>query len=160
MAGDIKAKFGTSNQAITLTLANLANSATVGRASTYIDNVGNLFLDVLITLFVETGTVTGNKQIAVYGYGSSDSGLSYTEGVTGADVSFTRQDPTNLKLLGAIWTPSSATIYKATFTIADKFGGVLPERWGLFVANDSGAALTASVANNKAFYQGVSLQYT
>lgn len=161
MAGDLKSKYGTSNQAITITLASLAASATVGREGTAIDNTTNLFLDALVFLLIESGTVSGNKQVLLYGYGSSDGGTTYTDGATGSDAGFTRKDPSNLRGPYVIPCPTNSVVYKAgPFSIAALFGGVLPDRWGIAVFNDTGAALSATAGNNKAFYQGVLAQYT
>jgi hypothetical protein len=160
MAGDITAKFGTSNQALTITLASLAASATVGRASTAVDNSTNLYLDALVTAILESGTVSGNKQALLYGYASNDGGASYSEGATGTDAAFTRNDPTNLKLVGVIEMPANATVYRATFSLARAFDGTMPERWGVALFNDSGVALSSTAGNNKVIYQGVKLAYT
>jgi hypothetical protein len=159
MATTFRPKYGTSNQSITITLASLGASATVGRASTAVDNSSNLFDDVLVSVLVESGTVSGNKQALVYVYGTADGGTTYTEGITGADAGFTRNDPTNLRLLGVIPMPTNATVYKSgPFSVAAAFGGVLPDHWGIAVFNDSGAALSATAGNNKAFYQGVQVE--
>src|SRR6266508_279754 len=96
MATTFSTLYGTSNQAITITLASLGASATVGRESTVIDNTSNVYLDVLLFLFFETGTVAGNKQILAYLYGTVDGGSTYTEACTGTDAGFTRKDPTML----------------------------------------------------------------
>lgn len=104
--------------------------------------------------------MAGNKQALIWAYGSSDGGTTYTERVTGSDAAFTRKDPSNLKLVGTMAMPSNATIYQGTFAIANAFGGVLPQWWGIVVNNDSGVALSANAGNNKAFYQGLTLQYT
>ena len=159
MASTFKTLYGTNNQAITLTLAGLAASATVGRASTAVDNTSNLYLDALVFLEVETGTVSGDKQVLLYAYGTVDGGTTYTGGVTGTDAGFTRLDPTVLRPIAVIPTPSNSVVSQAgPFSIAQAFGGVLPALWGLVVCNDTGATFSATSANNKAFYQGVLAQ--
>ena len=54
---NIKVAYGTEAQAITCSLApgsvGLANSATVGRESTAIDNTSNLFLDALVQVQIK-----------------------------------------------------------------------------------------------------------
>jgi hypothetical protein len=159
MATTFKPQYGSSNQALTITLASLAASATVGRESTAVDNAAGLFLDALVFLLIETGTVSGNKQVLVYVYATADGGTNYTEGCTGTDAAHTRQDPTVLRPLAIIPTPTNATIYKSgPYSVAAAFGGVMPEKWGLVVFNDTGAALSATAGNNKAFYQGQQVQ--
>jgi len=157
MATTYKPAYGTNNQAITITIASLAASATVGRASTAIDNTTALLLDAYVFVFVETGTVSGNKQVLLYVYGTVDGGTTYTEGVSGTDASFTRADPSLLKPLAVIPVPTNATVYKAgPFSVAQALGlPFLPAFWGIALFNDSGAALSATAGNNKAIYQGV-----
>jgi hypothetical protein len=155
----IKPQYGTSNQSETITLASLAASATVGRAGTAIDNTSNLFDDVLVFIFVESGTVSGNKQLLVYVYGTVDGGTTYSEGITGTDAGFTRNDPTGLIPLRVLPMPTNATVYKfGPFSLAAAFGGSLPDHFGLVIFNDSGAALSGTAGNNKVLYQGIQIQ--
>jgi hypothetical protein len=162
MPGNILQKYGSSGQAITLTLAGLADSATVGRASTVISNVTDLFIDALVFLNIKTGgTSAGDKAVYVYAYGSVNGGTDYTDGVTGTDAGFTMPDPPNLRLIGVISTPAITTTYKGgPFSVASAFGGVLPERWGLFLRNKSGGALDATEGNHLKVYQGIAGSYT
>lgn len=154
-----KELFGTNGQATTCTLASLAASPTVGRESTAIDNSSTLYDDVLLSFVFEVGVVTGNKQILVYVYATVDGGTTYTGGATGSDASFTRLDPTVLRPLAVIPVPTASVIYRAgPFSVAAAFGGVLPEKWGYVVFNDSGVALSGTAGNNKAVFQGVSVQ--
>jgi len=147
----IKPLYGSARQSITITLNGLAASATVGRASTSVDNTSSLFDDVLVTVTINAGAVSGNKQALVYAYASlGDS--TFTEGVTGTDASFTRQDPTNLIFLGTVPLPTSASVESRTFSLATAFG-TLPQKWGVVVFNDSGVAFAGSGCT--AQFQGV-----
>lgn len=165
MAGDIKGKYGSNNQSITWTLVSLSASATVGRECTAIDNSSNVFLDILLVLWFETGTVSGNKQVLVYGAGSADGGTTYgagTNALTGSDAGYTRDDPPP-NLLGPITVGGcvSSKVHKTSArAIAAMFGGVLPDHISLSFYNDTGASLSATAGNNKAYYQGVLSQYT
>lgn len=152
MAGDIKSKYATS-AALVITLAALADGA--GRESTRVDNSTTLELDALITLLVVAGVVTGDKKLLVYAYGSSDDGVTFTDGCTGLNAVFTPADPTNLKFVGELNTPAAGT-YRGTFSIARVFGGVLPKYWGIVVVNKTGVALTSGSVD----VQGMKLQYT
>lgn len=157
---DIKTKYGTSNQTITITLASLGNSATVGRESTAVSNAVNRFLDALVSVTIETGVVANDKAAYIYAYASVDGGTvgggTFTEGCTGTDAAFTRRDPTSLKLIGVIPTPTNSVVYQSgPFSVAAAFGGSLPEFWGIVVMNFTGASLSGTAGNNKAFYQGV-----
>jgi hypothetical protein len=166
MAGNIESKYGTSNQAIAITLASLAASATVGRASTAVDNTSNVFLDALVAGFVDLGTVSGNKQVLIFAYGTADGGTTYSgqngaNAISGTDAGFTRLDPTDLTLVRVLPCPtSSIKMSFGPYSIAQAFGGVLPDHWGIVIFNDTGAAFSATAGNNKAWYQGVQAQYT
>jgi hypothetical protein len=157
VASDIKQKFGTSNQTITITLASLANSS--ARASTALDNSANLFLDALVFLKVKSNAagVTATGAVLVYAFATADGGTSYTEGATGTDAAITLVSPSNLKLIGVVNVVAVGVTYSAgPFSVASAFGGTLPEKWGIVVVNKSGAALDAS--GHSAFYQGVLAQ--
>jgi hypothetical protein len=98
-----------------------------------------------------TGTVN------VYAYASAD-GSTYPEGC-GTDTGVTLTSPPNLRLVGIINVVANATTYQSNpFSVAQAFGGVLPQFWGIVVENKSGAALDASIGS--AWYQGVYGSYT
>jgi hypothetical protein len=155
---DIKAKYGSSNQSITITLNSLASSATAGRESTYVDNATNLYLDALVTVIISFPNLApaNDQAIYVYAYGTADGGSNYTGGVTGSDAAYTMDSQTPLKLIGTIPTPTQNKTYKGTFSVAAGFNGILPERWGIYVRNYGGQTLSAS--GNSAHYQGVLAQ--
>lgn len=156
---DFKEKFGTSNQSITITIASLAASATVGREGTAVDNSSNLFFDALLVVWFETGTVTGNKQFLIYAYATADGGSSYTEAASGSDAGFTRKDPTLLFPVAIVPAVTNSFVHKCgPYSMARVFGGPLPDHWGIAVFNDTGATLSGTSGNNKAFYQGVYAQ--
>lgn len=151
---DIKAKFGTSNQAITCTITSLANNGQ--RQSTAVDNSSNLFLDALVTVIVKTaGSGTSSTgYVAVYAYGTADGGTNYSDGASGSDGSITLTSPPNVKFLGVINAVANSTTYKGgPFSVAAAFGGVLPEKWGIIIQNTTGGTLDASVGS--AHYQGI-----
>jgi hypothetical protein len=158
----IQSKYGTNNQAITCTITSLANASGVngaGRASTAVDNTTNLFLDALVQVKIKTSaSALGNdKLVYVYAYGTSDGGTDYTDGITGTDAGFTATNPPNVKLLGTINAVASSTTYVGgPWSVANAFGGVLPDHWGIFVVNFTGQTLDASVGS--AWYQGVEQQ--
>jgi hypothetical protein len=159
MSQIFKPLYGSNNQALTITLASLAASATVGRESAAIDNSSALWMDVLLTILFETGTVSGNKQLLAFLAASTDGGATYTEGATGADAAFTRKDPTLLRPLAVIPAVTNSFIHRAgPFSVAAAFGGILPDHFNVAVFNDSGAALSGTAGNNKLIYQGVQFQ--
>lgn len=165
MASDIKAKFGTSNQTITCSLApggtGLVNNG--ARESTVIDNSSNLFLDALVFLKIKSGAsgTTSTGVVNVYAYATADGGTSYSDTCTGSDASVTLTVPPNLRLIGTINVVATATTYKSgPFSVAAAFGGVLPEKWGIVIENKSGGALDTTEGNHAKFYQGVYAQTT
>ena len=160
MATTLQSKYGTEKQAITVTLASLANNG--ARASTVVDNTSNLFLDALVQLQLKSGAsgVSATGYVQVYAYGTVDAADSlYPEGATGTDGGVTLTVPTNLKLIGIINMVANATTYVSEpMSVAATFGGILPEKWGIVVVNQSGAALDATEGNHLKYYQGVEAQ--
>lgn len=134
-----------SHAALTFTsLASLSGGAAAGCLA--VDNTTNLYEDVLFTLALKTGasgtSATGN--CAIYAYGETD-GTNFTDAVTGTDATQTLTAPTNLKLVGIMnMVANSVTYIGGPFSAAAAFGGILPQKWGLVVVNNTGAALASS----------------
>lgn len=159
----IKPLFGSSGQALTITLASLASSATAARQSTAIDNSTNLFEDVHLFVKIKTGAsgTSATGYVNVYGYATADGGTTYPEGVVGTDGAVTLAAPSNLVLLAQLTANANATTYSAFFSFANNYGLVrLPQKWGVVVANVSGAALDATAGNHAVLYQGLNGQLT
>lgn len=156
---DIKQKFGTSNQTITITVASLANNA--ARESTAIDNSTNLFIDAEVFVKVKSAAASTSStgSVAVYAYGTVDGGTTYTEGATGTDAAITLTSPPNAPLIGVVNVVANATTYRrGPFSVAAAFGGTLPEKWGIILVNLSGATLDSTAGNHSVVYQGVLAQ--
>lgn len=163
MAADIKAKFGSSGQALTITLASLASSGTACRESTVIDNSSNLYLDALIQVKFKLANTTpaNDKALYVFAYGTVDGGTTYSGLATGSDAAYTRDDPTTLRLVGVVPTPTQNISYcGGPWSVAAAFGGVLPAKWGIIIQNYTGAALTGTGSDHAVQYQGVYAQST
>lgn len=146
---------------LTITLNSLAASATVGRQSSVVDNSSQKALDTVIQLSITVGTVSGNKQILVYVAGSFDGGSTYSlsngANVIGAsDAAFTRVDPSCDGPAKVLPVPSSSIAYICYLSVAQCFGGVMPDHWALVVFNDSGASLSGS--GNSAKYTPINIQ--
>jgi len=150
-----KADYGTEKQSITITITSLTNTS--ARQSTVVDNTTNLYLDSLVQVQVKSAAAatSANGYVNVYAYGTVDVADSlYPDGITGSDGSVTLVVPTNLRLIGTINVVANSTTYASEpFSVAAAFGGVLPEKWGIVVENQSGATLDASVG--AAYYQGI-----
>ena len=156
----VKPLFGTANQTLTITLASLATTSTnyTGRASTYVDNSTNLYLDALLSLTLKSGAsgVSTTGTVLVYAYASADGGTTYTDGATGTDAAWTGTNPPNARLLTILNMVVVATTYHSgPISVASAFGGTLPQRWGIMVVNSSGGAFDTTAGNFSVFYQGV-----
>jgi hypothetical protein len=160
MAGDLKSKYGTSNQAITMSLSALANSGALSSAA--IDNSTNLFMDALVEISTKTDTtgVSATGVVNLYAVGTADGGTTYAEG-TGAHAAITMTNPPNAKLIGVVSAVANNTVYKGgPFSVANAFGGILPDHWAVIVENRTGAILMGTTTVHSVFYQGVYGQYT
>ena len=157
---DIKTKYGTSNQSITITLNGLADNAY--RQSAANNNSVNLYLDILVQLKIDTGNVgppAGESNVLVFAFGSADGGVTNSGGAGVGDAAYggvAGQLIDNAKLLGTIAVDAQNETFESDcFSIASAFGGVVPMIWGIIVLNQIGQALGAGSA---AFYQGVMAQ--
>jgi hypothetical protein len=153
---DIKQKLGTTNQALTLTIASLANNGQ--RESTVVDNTSDKFLNALVQLKIKSGaaSTSATGYVEVYAYGTTDDGTTYGDNATGTDAGITLTDPPNLRPIGRVNVVANATTYKSNpMSVAAAFGGVLPAKWGIVIVNKTGGTLDATGGNHSAIYQGV-----
>jgi hypothetical protein len=156
---DNKIAYGAAT-AITISLASLASSATAGRESDAVSNVSNLFADAHVYVKVKTqnsGTIANDQAVYVYAYGFADEvSPQYPDTVTGSDAAITLNSPTQLRLIGKIFTPAINTTYKSdALPLAWAFGGALPQKWGIVIRNYCGTALSATGGDHRAHYQGI-----
>ncbi len=143
---------------LTITLNSLAASATVGRQSTVVDNTSTKALDANVQGVISCGATSGNERILFYIAGSFDGGTTYslTNGanVIGAsDAGFTRVEPSSKLPAYILPVPTDSVVYSYDFSVAQCFGGNMPDHWALVVFNDSGATLAASA--NTAWYKEI-----
>jgi len=157
---DIKTKYGSANQAVTITINSLANDAK--RESAAVDNSASCFADALVQVKIATNTTadsSGDKSVYVYAYGTADDGATYSANASGSDAAF-GADPQqlgNCRLIGMIYAPTQNKIYQSDpMSVATAFGGLLPQRWGILVHNRTGQTLKSS--DCAAFYQGLGMQ--
>lgn len=156
---DILIGYGSSGQTLTCAINSLASDtsgAITGRESTVVDNSTTKYLDALVspTIAANSSGVSATGYVDLYAYGSVDGGSNYSDGAAGSDGSLTLTDPPNMRLLGRVNVVANSGTYKGgPFSVASCFGGVLPERWGVFVHNASGAALSGS--GNSIKWQGI-----
>lgn len=152
----IKMSYGSSGQTITCTLASLTTGST--RASTAINNSSDLALDVLLMVKIKSGgaSTVASGYVNIYGYGSVDGGTTYPEGITGTDAGLTLVSPTNLRLIGVLNVVANATTYTSEpMSVAQAFGGILPQYWGIVIENQSGGTLDSTEGNHAKLYQEI-----
>ena len=156
---DVLTGYGASGQALTITLASLADSSTAGRESTSVSNTADRYLDVLISCRVKpqnSGSIVAPSAAFVYAYASVDGGSEWPDTVTGTDAAITLNTPTQLKLLGAVYAAAINTTYKGgPWSLAALYGGRMPEKWGVVVVNDMGTALSATGGDHAVEWQGI-----
>lgn len=155
-----------SNTTITISPASTASSITFigGRESTEIDNTTNKYMDALVQGKVTVGTTpTANTTIAVYVWGADTSlattpidvldGTDSTETLTNTGILYSA-----LKLGAAISVTAATSDVGYAFTpfsVASRFGGVMPKYWGLFVTHNTGVNLNATGGNHVFSYNGI-----
>ena len=159
----------TDSNAITITLASLATSATfiVGRESTVITNVTNQYIDYIVSGQITVGTTpTVNTELRVYVYaplkvvsGTFTYPLATTTALTAADAgaTFEANQLAQLRFAAAatVIATSDRAYSFAPFSIAQLFGGVVPLKWGLFVAHNTAVNLNSTGGNHWFHWTGV-----
>jgi len=155
-----------SNTTITISPASTASSSTfvAGRESTEIDNTTNKYVDALVQGKVTVGTTpTANTQIAIYVWGADTSlGTTAIDVLDGTDSAETLTNTgilySALKLAATITitaTTSDIGYNFAPFSVASKFGGVMPKFWGLFVSHNTGVNLNSTGGNHVFSFNGI-----
>lgn len=135
--GAVTAVWGT-RTTLTSTALNSLASATYVSAGT-INLTTPDPLDVAIEVEATPGTVSGNKQLAVFAKVSFD-GTDYS---TGPESGTTTTDEPNLYFLGTLPLNTNSTLQRKSFSVLSALGFV-PPYLKIIVKNESGAALAAS----------------
>jgi len=138
-------------QLIVVLLKNLTDGSIA--TSVQISNTTDLYLDVLVQLSVKTGSGvdTDNGVIRVFVIASVDGGVTYP------DVSNDELIP-----IGVFNANVDTTTFKSPpMSVANAFGGKLPEKYKIVVKNDTGANLdNVDEAVHLKQYQGIQGQYS
>lgn len=156
MTTTLKTTYGSSGQAITVTLASLTTGS--ARASAVVDNATNKFLDALVQIAIKTGGsgTAATGYVNIYAYGTANGGTDYGENATGSDAAITLVSPTNLRLLGTLNCVSNSTTYKSNpMSVASAFRGSMPEKWGIIIENQTGGTLDGTEGSHLKVYQGL-----
>ena len=150
----LKPSYANNAAALTMTsLASLASSSTLvaGACSAVVDNTSNLNDDELITGIIKTGTSpTVSTFIEIWAWGILDDTPTYPDTIAGTDAAKTLTS-LNTKLAGAfkrlvtitVDATSNAT-YPFEASLASAFDGYMPKKWGLWITQNTGAALNAT----------------
>lgn len=150
---------------MTLSLASLASDTNLlaGRESTVVDNgpSGDDAIDAIIGGLITTGTSpTADRQIEVWAYGTWDGGSRYSHVCTGTDGNLTLVKKSLLRLVTII--PTSATSnygYQwGPVSMARVFDGILPQKWGLWVVQNTGVALNSTAGNHEVKYTPLKIE--
>lgn len=153
--------YGTTT-AMTITLASLATDANLvaGRQSTVVANGTDDAIDALVGGKVTTGTTpTAARQIEVWLFGSYDD-AEYSGGAGASDAALTPDAKTLLKLLIIIPTvnTSDKAYHWGPYSVAQAFGGVMPENWGVYIVHNTGVNLNATGGNHEVYYTPVNYE--
>lgn len=145
----------TARTTVTITLTSLANGGY--RQSAEVNNSVNKYVDVTIAGKITTGTTpTNNTTITLFAWGGD--GTIRSGGASGTDSGYTPAgEDAQLKVLAVIpVTNTSNQTYEFYIGgLAQFFGGVMPEKWGVVVLNDTVAALNATASNHEIAFQGI-----
>lgn len=143
----------------------LASSSTfvAGRESTVIDNTTNLYDDALLSGQVTVGTTpTANTLILVYVFAILDDTPTYPDVMDGTDSDETLTSvgvgQGFLKLAAAMNCDSTTSNRAYAFgpvSVASLFGGIMPNKWSIFVTHNTGVALNSTSGNHFFKYTGV-----
>lgn len=148
---------------ITITLASLGSSATfvAGRESTVIDNTTNRYIDALVGGLITVGTSpTADTFIHIWVYAAYTDTPTYPDVLDGTDSAETMTSEgvrdSVLKLGASIRVDATTSDrgYYFQFNVASLFGR-MPDKWGLFIAHNTGVNLNATGSNHDIDYMGI-----
>lgn len=128
----------------------IASSTTAGRQSNTIDNSSVLADDyeVTVSIVYPAAAPANDKTVYLYAGGNfgATAGWEGNPALTGSDGAYTFNDitttPSGLHLARACFMVNGATSVWSIPSLATVFGGTLPEKIALAVANYSGQTIT------------------
>lgn len=162
MAVVVSITYGSST-AITLSATGLAQDTALiaGRAGTAITSSGAA--DYLVSgIVTASSTGVGAKQIELWAFSQVSTGYytGLSTAYAGTDAASSAAPKTLMKLLQIIPTTTvTSQVYPwGAFSIAQAFGGIVPNVWGLFLTHNSCGALNG-VAGTQIFqYQAITYE--
>lgn len=139
---------------ITCTIDSLSNGA--NRQSDEVNNLTTAFLDVHLMVVVRTqsSTISSAGTVEVYGYGQVGDAVPYRTDTATAVDGLIPNIP-NARFIGAVQANSGSVTYPGgPFSVANAFGGILPSKWGIIVANRTGNVISNSGGVNALYFSG------
>lgn len=159
---------------LTITASGLAGDTNAsgictGVQSNFVTNASNLYIDYILSgsFGISTGTAT-NKQFEVWLAGADNAtSTTFTAGLaasaTGATIGIT---PTEQKfmMVPALVAPigtATAQVYRWNAgSVAQKFGGVLPQKFVVFFGHSSNGTISTGTTATGFFMQVDGVRYT
>ena len=138
---------------ITCTTTSLASDTNLlaGRQSNTVDNTSDLGVDALLGgTIATTSTPTANTVIELWLFGSWDNGTTYSAAAASggdANLSPATVGSKNLMVLAQVINQTDTTARTYTLgpiSVAQTFGGVMPDHWGFYVVHNTGQTLGAT----------------
>lgn len=149
-----KQTWGAVGSQITVTLDALA--ANGFRQSDEVDNSSLFFLDAQVMLRVATTAtaISSSGTVEIYGFGQVGQATAFRTDTMGA-LDAAAVNVANARLIAVMQANSGNTVYVGgPYSVANAFGGLLPYKWGIIIANKTGAQLTNSGNLNQLFFIG------
>lgn len=135
-------------------------------ASGIIDNSSNLYIDAHVAGQVQVKDVSADGSVDIYVAASFD-GTDFTAGVDQAGEGGVTWGTTgnthvngefDLPLLASVsvdTTDDNQDVFFGPFSVAQAFGGVMPQAWRIVIENNTGSELHTAGASNKIEYTGI-----
>lgn len=143
---------------ITIAPENVASSSTfvAGVESNVYDNTSNKDVDVLIAGVWTCGTTpTANTQVQIFVIAVRDDTPTYPDvfdGTSSAETATSAGVLSGYARLGAVLSVDSTTSNRAydcaPFSVAQLFGGVMPNKFVLFITHNSGVNSNSTAGNH------------
>lgn len=130
-------------------LNSLASSTTTGWQSAAVDNTTNVYEDAHVQVIVDMANTAPANDKCLYVLAYSALETTYTSPASGSEGTVTLTNITNtgqnIRQIGIIpYTTQDEVIESSVMSVASAFGGILPAKWGIIIANYSGAAIAAT----------------
>lgn len=147
----LSAGYPSNANALACTLASLASSTTAGRSCVAWDNTTNKFPDVGMTVRLKTNgsAPTGEKGVYIYVFAAvNGTNFGSSSEAPGTDVAVTFDANTNLLGPFFLSMPAADTSYQFDIGSFAALYGVVPQKGGVVINNQTGNALSATAGDH------------